>query len=55
MEDMQSELTVFCRQARLPAVQLDCVQLSCWPRGPQGDPKITQAVSRSKVYYRKID
>ena len=37
-EDTDSELSIFCSQARLTVVDLGYNQLSCWLRGPYEDP-----------------
>ena len=37
-EDTESQLTISCCQARLPVVGLGYIRLSCWPRGPNGNP-----------------
>jgi hypothetical protein len=38
MEDTESELAIFCSQARLQVVELGCIQLSCWPKESHEDP-----------------
>lgn len=39
MEDLESQLAISCSLARLPVVELGCVQLSCCPRGPHRNPQ----------------
>lgn len=47
MENLESELVMFCNQARLPVVGQGSTHLSCWARGSYGDPQITQADART--------
>lgn len=48
MGDKESELAIYCIQARLPVVGLGCIQVSCWLSRSHGDPQTTQADDRTK-------
>ena len=54
MEDMESELAIFCSQARLPVVELGCIWLSCWPRGDMVIPKQPRLILGQKVILLKL-
>lgn len=48
MEAMEPLLVISCSQARCPVDGLDCIQLSCWPRGSHRNPQTVQADATTK-------
>lgn len=45
----ESELAIFCSQARLPVVGLGYIRLSCWPRGPVEIPNQSRLMLGQRV------
>ena len=52
MRDTESQLAISCSKAKLPAVGLGCIQLSCWPM--EIDPQTTKGVAKTKVAFGKL-
>lgn len=55
MGDIESQLTISCHQARLPAAELSCFKMSCWPRRSRENPQTSQDVAKLKGCSLKTD
>lgn len=55
MENMESELVIFCNQTSLSVVVLGCIQPSYRLRGSHGDFQITQTDARIESHSLKTN